>query len=309
MSSAAHARKRKVRRKGRHSAPSTTHKVAKAAGKAAPAVAVVGALAAVPQVRDFVTSAATGVTAGQRPAGHQSDPGQVASAAEDNAQSFKVHAYRPRHAAGSASAVPAPSNRSTGARPATRKPGTPSHRPAHHLVSSAPAPSETAPAPSETSPSPVGSSTSSAAGTTTGSRSVPKCTGTTGMLPGNYAAIVDFLVAHGYTGFAAAGIAGNIYQESKGDPESVGSGGGGLIGWTPLPSGFVTGNPAADLQTQLNALLTYNQGWSQFIPALNAATSATQAADIYMNDFERPGFPAAANREAAAQAVAAACGI
>ncbi len=70
--------------------------MAKAAGKAAPAVAVVGALAAVPQVRDFVTSAAAGVTAGQRPAGHQSDPGQVASAAEDNAQSFKVHACRPR---------------------------------------------------------------------------------------------------------------------------------------------------------------------------------------------------------------------
>jgi hypothetical protein len=129
------------------------------------------------------------------------------------------------------------------------------------------------------------------------------------MLPANYAAIVDFLVAHGYTGFAAAGVAGNIFQESKGDPESVGSGGGGLIGWTPLPSGFVTGNPAADLQTQLNALLTYNQGWSQFIPTLNAATSATQAADIYMNDFERPGLPVATNREAAAQAVAAACGI
>jgi hypothetical protein len=129
------------------------------------------------------------------------------------------------------------------------------------------------------------------------------------MLPENYAAIVDFLVAHGYTDFAAAGIAGNIYQESKGDPESVGSGGGGLIGWTPLPSGFVTGNPATDLHTQLTALLTYNQQWSQFLPALNAATSATQAADIYMNDFERPGFPAAANREQAAQDVATACGI
>jgi hypothetical protein len=129
------------------------------------------------------------------------------------------------------------------------------------------------------------------------------------MLPYNYATIVNFLVAHGYTKLAAVGIAGNIYQESKGNPESVGSGGGGLIGWTPLPSGFVTGNPAADLQTQLNALLTYNQGWSQFLPALNAATSATQAADIYMNDFERPGIPAAANREAAAEAVAAACGL
>jgi hypothetical protein len=68
------------------------------------------------------------------------------------------------------------------------------------------------------------------------------------MLPANYAAIVGYLTAHGYTGIAAAGIAGNIYQESMGNPESVGSGGGGLIGWTPLPVGFVTGNPAADLR-------------------------------------------------------------
>ena len=102
---------------------------------------------------------------------------------------------------------------------------------------------------------------------------------------------------------------GNIYQESKGNPESVGTGGGGLIGWTPLPAGFVTGNVAADLQTQLAAILTYNQQWAQYIPALNAATSATQAADIYMNYFERPGLPAAANREGAAAAVASACGF
>jgi hypothetical protein len=129
------------------------------------------------------------------------------------------------------------------------------------------------------------------------------------MLPANYAAIVGYLTAHGYTGIAAAGIAGNIYQESMGNPESVGSGGGGLIGWTPLPAGFVTGNPAADLQTQLAALLTFNQQWSQYIPMLNAATSATAAADVYMNYFERPGIPAAGNREAAASAVAAACGL
>jgi hypothetical protein len=129
------------------------------------------------------------------------------------------------------------------------------------------------------------------------------------MLPANFGVIVRFLVAHGYTAMAAAGIAGNIYQESMGNPESVGTGGGGLIGWTPLPAGFVTGSPAADLQTQLQALLTYNQQWAQFIPALNAATSPTEAADIYMNYFERPGIPAAYNREGAAVAVAQACGI
>ncbi len=137
------------------------------------------------------------------------------------------------------------------------------------------------------------------------------CTGTggTGMLPYNYATIVSFLVGHGYTALAAAGVAGNIYQESDGNPESIGSGGGGLIGWTPLPAGFVTGNVPADLETQLSALLTYNEGWAQYIPVLNAATSPTDAAYIYMTYFERPGLPAAANREGAAAAVAQACGI
>jgi len=47
------------------------------------------------------------------------------------------------------------------------------------------------------------------------------------MVPANYAEIVSFLTAHGYTGIAAAGIAGNIYQESMGNPESVGSGAAG----------------------------------------------------------------------------------
>ncbi len=136
-----------------------------------------------------------------------------------------------------------------------------------------------------------------------------RCSGSSVLLPENYAAIVGFLVDHGYSRFAAAGVAGNIFQESKGNPESVGSGGGGLIGWTPLPAGFVTGNPAADLQTQLNALLTYNQQWAQYLPALNAATGAAQAADVYMNYFERPGLPVAYNREAAAAAVASACGF
>ncbi len=129
------------------------------------------------------------------------------------------------------------------------------------------------------------------------------------MVPANYAAIVNFLTSHGYTGNAAAGIAGNIWQESGGNPESVGSGGGGLIGWTPLPGGYVTGNPSADLQTQLAAILTFNQIWSQYIPALNAASSPAAAAAIYVTDFERAGIPAVANREAAAQAVASACGI
>jgi hypothetical protein len=129
------------------------------------------------------------------------------------------------------------------------------------------------------------------------------------LLPLNVTAIVSFLLAHGYSHNAAAGIAGNIYQESKGDPEAVGMGGGGLIGWTPLRYGLVTGHPAADLQTQLTAVLSYNQEWSSYLPALNSAASPAAAADIYVYDFERAGIPAAWTRETSAANVARACGL
>lgn len=135
------------------------------------------------------------------------------------------------------------------------------------------------------------------------------CSDTSSLLPLNVTAIVSFLTGHGYSDVAAAGIAGNIYQESKGDPESEGSGGGGLIGFTPLPAGYVTGNAAADLQTQLSAILTYNQQWAAYLPELNAAATPAEAADIFVTDFERAGIPMAGTREASAEAVAAACGL
>jgi hypothetical protein len=167
------------------------------------------------------------------------------------------------------------------------------HGSASPSTGKSPAPSKTAHRRPSPSPSPKPSG--------------PSCTGTAGLLPENYGAIVTYLMAHGYTGVGAAGIAGNIYQESKGNPESIGSGGGGLIGFTPLPGGYVTGNVSADLLTQLGAIVNYNQQWSQYIPALNAASSAGEAAYLYMSDFERPGIPVAGTREEAATDVAAAC--
>jgi hypothetical protein len=159
-------------------------------------------------------------------------------------------------------------------------------------------------------PAGPGGSASGAPATTASAGHGVSCSGSaSGMVPANYAAIVGFLTSHGYTGNAAAGIAGNIWQESGGNPESVGDGGGGLIGWTPLPGGYVTGNPAADLQTQLAAILAFNRIWAQYVPTLNAASSPAAAAAIYVTDFERAGIPAVGNREAAADAVASACGI
>ena len=49
-----HRAKRKIRRTGQHTAPSEVGKVAQKAGKAAPAVAVAGALAAAPQIHNFL---------------------------------------------------------------------------------------------------------------------------------------------------------------------------------------------------------------------------------------------------------------
>ena len=140
-------------------------------------------------------------------------------------------------------------------------------------------------------------------------RCVSSTAGGTAMLPLNYATIVNFLIGHTYTSIAATGVAGNIFQESGGNPESGGAAAGGLIGWTPLPSGYITGNSSADLQTQLVGLLAFNNRLGAFLPALNAATTPADAAYVYMIDFERPGFPAASNREDAAVAVASACGF
>jgi len=196
---------------------------------------------------------------------------------------------------------------------ASSKPSTPSSAASAPADASASAPADAtssgtatsnAPAPQAAAPAATPAASQSATATT-----VSCNVNSGGLLPQNVTAIVNFMLANGYSDNAAAGIAGNMYQESGGNPEAVGDGGGGLIGFTPLPSGYVTGDATADLQTQLNAVLTYNQIWASYIPALNAATSPSDAADIYVTDFERAGIPATATREASAEDVASACGL
>ena len=249
-------------------------KTARRAGKAAPAAAIAATLAA--------GAAAYGLIAGQSGDGKAAVALNLPATAGTAAGSANADAAAARLVGGPATAHAT----STPARRATAAPS-----PAH------PAPTATvqATAAATAKPSPT-------AATLT-------CSDTSSLLPANVTAIVTFLLANGYTHNAAAGIAGNIYQESKGDPESIGSGGGGLIGWTPLRAGLVTGSPSADLQTQLAAILTYNAGWSGYLPALNAAATPADAAYIYVTDFERAGIPAASTREASADAVAAACGL
>jgi hypothetical protein len=282
----AHRRKSKPARTGRHRASaSTARKRVKLLGVAIPAVALAGALTAQFYPYDAGASAGTAVGFAARDtlsADATTDSLRIteSSGLTESASAAAVHRFRARD-----------TSRHRGPVTAARQPSRSSQVTGRHEKSASARPHLSA----ATKPP------------------VTACSGTgaadPAFLPANYVTIVNFLTSHGYTDLAAAGIAGNIYQESDGDPESVGTGGGGLIGWTPLPAGYVTGDPAADLQTQLTALLTYDEQWAQFIPTLNAATTPAQAADIFMDYFERPGVPAAYNRESAAQAVAQACGF
>ena len=312
---AAARRRQPGRGPGRHAAPKRPFLRRKTApfraGKAVPAAAMAAALA--------VGAAAYGVTT------------SVAHSSALAAKLATVPSGGYALAAGGALAAVGPStlaagpgaNRSGGIDSALAAGVAQSQRVAAGVAKSAAAPRSAAhpaatssrakPSPAASAPAAKPTAASSPAATTAPATSSPaktlSCDTSDGMLPDNVTAIVSFLLAHGYSGNAAAGIAGNIYQESKGNPESEGDGGGGLIGWTPLPAGYVTGNPATDLQTQLAALLAFNEQWSQYLPQLNDAATPADAAAIYVTDFERAGIPAASTREASAQDVASACDI
>ena len=111
----------------------------------------------------------------------------------------------------------------------------------------------------------------------------------------NLLAIGQYLVDNGYSKAAAAGVASCVDGESGGNPESIGSGGGGLIGWTPLGSAapnanIVTGNASADMLAQLADILYYNSheiGASQ-VAELNSQTDPVAAADFFSQNFEKP---------------------
>jgi Phage tail lysozyme len=113
---------------------------------------------------------------------------------------------------------------------------------------------------------------------------------------GNYLlAVAQYLVKNGYSDTAAAGVASCVDGESGGNPESVGSGGGGLIGWTPISAAapnpnIITGNAAQDMMTQLGDLLYYNSTeiGRSLVSQLNGISDPVAAADFYSQNFEKP---------------------
>jgi tail lysozyme len=283
---------------GRHASPRGKAARKSRVGKVVPAAAVAAAVAAGTAAYSLASGGqpqAAQFNAGVSVSGKTATPAAGGGQLNGSGSMIRV-----------AQATASEASRAAAARAAAKP--TPSHTPAATPSASSPSAARATATPSAraTTQAATPSATATSKAVTAATLS---CNLNYSMLPQNVTAIVSFLLANGYTHNAAAGIAGNIYQESKGNPESVGMGGGGLIGWTPLQSGMVTGNPTADLQTQLNALLTYNKIWSSYIPALNAASSPSSAAYIYVTDFERAGIPAAATREASASNVASACGL
>jgi hypothetical protein len=124
-----------------------------------------------------------------------------------------------------------------------------------------------------------------------------------GELPANYSAIASYLTGHGFTKAEAAGIGGNIFVESGGNPyiwEVDGGGGYGLIQWTPPPAGLVGSGLSGELAQ------IAREGTGMFSSPKNPAEAALQ----YLYGRERPLDPGAtaATREASANAIAKAMG-
>jgi LysM repeat protein len=309
------SKKRKLSRKGRHSRPSQVQKAAQRAGLAAPALAAAGALvAAGPQALTALTHHAhpahpASPAAAAPDADGQVHPVHLDTAARQADQATRVYEvrsgdtlagiakqfyghssdwawlYKINHSkisnpdviyAGELLSVPADP-------PASVRNGT--YRPRHAGTASDPAPATTDAA----SASPAKSSSGGSSGSLGAQVQRAIASGN------NLTAIALYLVQHGYSRAAAAGIASCIDGESQGNPESVGDGGGGLIGWTPLGSAapdpnIVTGNVAQDLMTQLGDILYYNSteiGQSQ-VNQLNSITDPVAAADFFSQNFERP---------------------
>ena len=145
--------------------------------------------------------------------------------------------------------------------------------------------------------SPQGGQTTTPSGTSPGSGSASLASAVQKDIAAgnNLLAVAQYLVEHGYSDAAAAGIASCVDGESGGNPESVGSGGGGLIGWTPISSAapnpnIITGNAAQDMMTQLADVLYYNSTeiGESLVVQLNSNTDPVAAADFFSQNFEKP---------------------
>lgn len=104
----------------------------------------------------------------------------------------------------------------------------------------------------------------------------------------NAEAIFQGLTGGGLSPVAASGVLGNIEAESGGDLNSVGSGGGGLLGYTPISSAPPGGAPGSPLSAQISAALAYIQNsYPGGIAHLNSITDPEQAGESFAQYGER----------------------
>lgn len=118
--------------------------------------------------------------------------------------------------------------------------------------------------------------------------------GVSGSAEHNAQAIMKALMGHGLSKKVAAGITGNALQESGWMPGSIGSGGGGLWGFTASPNSLgdlqayaaAKGKNWEDIGLQVEFLLEHVD--SSILSAMGSEPSAASAAAYFMENWERP---------------------
>ncbi|MGH3056487.1 MAG: phage tail tip lysozyme, partial [Gaiellaceae bacterium] len=125
----------------------------------------------------------------------------------------------------------------------------------------------------------------------------------------------NFLVSQGLQNFQAAGIVGNLMQESGVNPKSNQGGGPGkgiaqwseggrwnvLVGWVAVGDHFPDGKPRdpLSLEGQLAFMLHEMKDvapWNETMPALKGTTTVEQATQVFEDKFEKAGTPNMPNR-------------
>jgi hypothetical protein len=271
--SSPHRKSKTANDTGRHRAPARFHRNLKIIAVAAPAVALVGAFVAYQAQPSGSNPVANSVASY-----HQRTLPAGAGVADGSGTPLTTHP-----ASGSKSHTATASSKAATTPKAQRSAKAQSPRHASN------APQSPVQAPSSPAPSPTPTSSGSGSGSL-------KADVQNDIANGNYLlAVGQYLVENGYSKAAAAGVASCVDGESGGNPESVGTGGGGLIGWTPISSAapnsnIITGNPSQDMMTQLEDLLYYNSTeiGQEVVAQLDANTDPVAAADFYSQNFEKP---------------------
>lgn len=122
-----------------------------------------------------------------------------------------------------------------------------------------------------------------------------------------YAAIVNFFRAKGLSAAGAAGIAGNIMQESGLNPQ-VNEGGFVQDEYPEYGQGRKGAGAGASAVAQLEAVWSELQSEPSTLEALHKAPTAAAAARVFSEDFEKPGEPDLGNREHYAEEALASIG-